>query len=112
MSTQKGKQVDELRKGVVATLGDSVYRIDITYSKESHGPDCGMCKILRNRDTGRDYFGISEMAGALSLILEYYAYDIRNSALYSHAKSIGVEVMRQHGSEWKCDAQYEITKGA
>ena len=54
--------------------------------------------------------GIQEIGKAVTEILEYFSHDIVNSELYSHCERIGVTVERRHGSEWKCDAQYEITK--
>jgi hypothetical protein len=110
MSTQKGKQVDATKVGKVNLNGDSAYRIEIEYVKEEHPWDCVWCKILRSRDTGTEYQGISETANALSVVLEYFKHDIVNSEMYSHCRIIRVAVFRRNGSEWVCIEEHEVTK--
>ncbi len=95
-------------KGTVSVLGDSEYRIKITYTK-GH-TDCGMCTIMHDRETA-PVNGIAEAGKAVAEILDYFSHDIVNSEIYSHCERIGVTVERRHGSDWHCDAQYEITKG-
>ncbi|QIN94777.1 hypothetical protein PP460_gp025 [Streptomyces phage Muntaha] len=94
-------------KGVVRVAGDSEYRIKIRYTK-SH-TKCGMCSIMHDHETA-PVFGVVDMGKAVAEILEYFSHDIVNSTIYSHCERISVEVERQHGGEWLCDAQYEITK--
>lgn len=96
--------------GTISVLGESTYRLEITYTRAHSVSDCVMCRIMRNHDSS-ELGGIVELGAALIEILAYFRRDIVDSEMYSHCERIGVEVMRQHGSEWVCDAQYEITKG-
>ncbi len=104
--------MDEKKAGMVSLLGDSVYRITVEYVKENHRSSCVWCKILRSRETGTEYDGITETAQALSAVLGYFKYDILNSELYSQCRAIRVAVFRRHGSEWTCIEEHEITKGS
>ncbi len=98
------------KMGNVLVLGEPAYRLEITYTKTHSVKECAMCKIMRNHD-GAEITGPVELGAALSEILAYFKRDIMDSEMYSHCERIGIAVMRQHGSDWHCDAQYEITKG-
>jgi hypothetical protein len=99
-----------MEKGTVRTIGaPKTYAIDIAYEHEHKG-NCGMCKILVSRDTGRTYSGIAELGESLKLILDYYVYDIRNSVMYSHAKTISVIVWEVWGKNKSLVEIHEITK--
>lgn len=102
--------MDEMKVGKVNLNGDSVYRIEIEYVKESHPADCVWCKILRSRDTGTEYNGICETARALSVVLEYFKHDIVNSEMYSHCRVIRVAVFKRAGGKWECVEEHEVTK--
>lgn len=104
--------MDKLKFGTVTLSGDSTYRIGIEYVKENHPSDCVWCKILRSRETGTEYDGITETARALSVVLGFFKYDIMNSEMYSHCRIIRIAVFRRHGSEWSCIEEHEITKGS
>lgn len=102
--------MDEKKKGIVSVVGDSIYRIEISYTKKHSVKDCAMCKIMHNHDSA-PVDGIQQLATAVPEILEYFSHDIVNSEVYSHCERIGITVMRQHGAFWHCDAQYEIQRG-
>jgi len=102
-----------ITKGKVTLIGDCEYSIDVVYSHE-HGPEsCTMCAVLMSRSTGRNYAGIKELAESLAIILENYAYEIRMSELYSHARTITVTVFRGRVGQFDRTAieAHEITKG-
>lgn len=103
--------MDERKVGTVTLNGDSTYRIGIEYVKENHAWDCVWCKILRSRETGTEYDGITATAGALSVVLEFFKHDIVNSEMYSHCHTIRVAVFKRNGSDWQCIEEHEITKG-
>ncbi len=97
-------------KGKVTLLGDSVYKIEITYNKESHGRKCNWCSLLINRQSGTEIHGIAALAGALNVVMEYFTYDIVNSEMYSHCRNIQIAVMQDVAGEWTCIEEHEITK--
>lgn len=105
--------MDEIKKGTVTLIGDCAYSIDIVYAHEHSPEQCANCGILKSRNTGRDYSGIIEMSSALSIILETYAYDIRMSELYSHARVITVTVFKGEANRFDRSAieAHEIRKG-
>lgn len=96
--------------GVISVLGEPAYRLEITYTKMHSVKDCAMCKIMRNHDSA-EISGPVELGTALTEILAFFQRDIMDSEMYSHCERIGITVMRQFGSDWHCDAQYEIKKG-
>jgi hypothetical protein len=99
-----------VEKGKVTAIGrGKEYAIDIAYEHEHKG-NCGMCKILVSRDTGRTYRGAIELGESLKLILDYYAYDIVNSVMYSHAQRISVLVWEMQGVNKVLVEIHEITK--
>ncbi len=103
----------EFAKVRISSIGDCVYSIDVVYTHEHNLTECGRCDILVSRDTGRNYNGLWEVGKSLSDILETYAYEIRNSQLYTHARTITVMVYRgDRESENRAFVEsHRITKG-
>jgi hypothetical protein len=99
-----------MKKGKTTVIGTQEYAIEIVYSKE-HGAGCSWCKLLVSRETGRTYNGVVELGESLSLIMTHYAYDIHNSVMYSHAKTISVFVWQVWGKSRSLVETHEITKG-
>lgn len=103
--------MDEQKLGTVALLGNATFKIGVEYSKEHMPNDCMWCRILRSRETLTEYEGITETANALSLVLDYFKYDILYSEMYSHCRAVRVVVFQLMRGKWSSIEEHEIKKG-